>query len=328
MIEDSLEAIYAGRKSTLLARARKFKENQMNKKSQRDQNPVPRSAYMKDFDDYDEEDDEEDNDEAEYQKDALRSVRPPSVSSTAPPSFAPPAVEVLSEISKTARKGAGTGVDVKKAKAITTQAEASNSGGAGDQIALAAYETFCAELQEWIKDEKAVTHEDVRGDYCDHLIDKYLANSLDILDSSATISQVRKDISHAVEQFASEGTLPAGVLSYKLAVQEESKDKKGAAGAAVKGGKGAANTGAAAGKGGKKSVVFGQDPSDTKAKGTAPLAAKPSGSEAEKTKIRQQYEQFMKLKKKNEDHPDEAKIAECQNLNDDIQSLLSTLQKK
>ncbi len=47
---------------------------------------------------------------------------------------------------------------------------------------------------------------------------------------------------------------------------------------------------------------------------------------AEKVKIKAQYESFMSLKKQAEDHPDHQTAQQYSALNDDIQSLLTSLQ--
>ena len=282
---------------------------------------------------FESEDEDEDDD---YEREVLKAAGSGVVGApngAAPPSFAPSEVDVLANLSKTR---ISTGVDVKKAQ---------ESSASGDQIALDAFETFCAELQEWCKDKTAVANEDVRGDYCDHLTDKYLANSLDVLDSSAVVSQVRKLISHAVEQFASEGTLPADVTAHFTETEAKgsthdkksnfvvkSEGMKNMKGTAVKSNGGSSTSSTSSNK---KSIGFAESVAKPAGSGVSKVlstdaavaAAATAKSELEKAKIKAQYQQFMKLRKKNEEHPDAGKAAELSDLNDDIQALLSSIQK-
>ena len=47
--------------------------------------------------------------------------------------------------------------------------------------------------------------------------------------------------------------------------------------------------------------------------------------EEEKIKMKREYEQYMKLKKNTEEHPDNAKVKEYEKLQDEIKSLMSSI---
>lgn len=177
------------------------------------------------------------------------------------------------------------------------------------------FDEFIAELKAAKEDEEVSKDNDKRSEFADYLTDKYLSNQLDSFSSTEKISMIRKEISNMIEDFASSDNLRnSGVFSDftnprmktfegrnsgKLDLQQLNIDNEDH------------NI-----ENNKKEIENKQEKS------------KQTKYNKEQEKIKQKYEDLMKVKKRSESHPDNEAIQQYSELQDDIQSVIQSIQQK
>ena len=178
-----------------------------------------------------------------------------------------------------------------------------------DNLAGRAFMDFRAEMETWWEKETVKRFDtDSRIEMADYFSEKYLSKALDKLQPSKVVSEVRKKVSSVIEEFASmDGKMdkhwPAKVFNYTIPGQTE---------AALLGGVTASE---------EDPVAPGMD-----SRGPAGHQRRRAMvQEDEKKKMKQQYEQYMKMKQQNDTHPDQSKAKEMESHLDDIKSLLSSI---
>lgn len=207
---------------------------------------------------------------------------------------------------------------------VTHQVPSIQTKESDDASADELFRGFCLEMKTGIqKCSENDMDEDLRADYCDYLVDKYLSNSLDALSSTLIVSSIRRIVASVIEEFASTGSVSnTDVLepSYSLT--------------------------------GDKCDVLGVDNKDCTLESPelnvtlTPTSSKPSGvspkisksnalseqqrtkEQEEKRKIQQQYETYLKLQQTDAGHPDNEVVEQFTQLNDELQSLIASIQRR
>lgn len=215
------------------------------------------------------------------------------------------------------------------------------------------FQAFCNEHEHA---SKSISSDQELEDACNYLVEKYLTGQFDKMKSSAEVSQLKLTISKMIEDLASNGVIQE---EEKAVVVEETFSKPVVGNLlSNKSSKGLgkdksmhipdSNTYSASSKAiaSKKQVKQSKattldhpiSPTKTNPSTAIVVAEKPSPSKTaataadrktnEKTKIKQQYEAYVNLKKKYLEHEDHKAIADYEQLNNDIQSVLSSIQAK
>lgn len=206
-----------------------------------------------------------------------------------------------------------------------------------DEKAEEALVSVKEEIISWAsKNPTKVDDEDARGDFADFLTEKYLCNILDPMPSSSAISRVRRQLSLDLDSFVLSGpaSIPTSMCSEALeALLPHNQNSKIGAADIILPDKERVNAGsqivdstsAVNSKGNKKAATLSKTPHRPQNQDIA-LKKIEMQRQAEKTKIKDQYEKFRKLKAESEvaGRNDDIKRAE-DNL-DDIRSLLTSLQ--
>lgn len=312
LIEECLDQIYRCRKSALLARSRKYKEKEERKaahlsvykstSSSINAGSVDRE-YNLDESESENDDDEENN----------RMVKELSLKFSAPP---PPKGSQKSKVySEESLRGLNIGGD--------------SSTDECDRIAESAFNDFSLEITTWLSSHSkdVVSDDDLRAEFADHLVHRYLSSHLDRLPSSRRVSEIRRLIATTVEEFVSSSAVSLSVTSLKqrnVMAKDRAQDDDNAA--AEKGGR--ATT--AVGQTVKSTIATQKEPAglpEGKAVGVVVPPADEKRRGAEQRQIKRQYEQFMSLRRQAEGHPDDHALLQRAELNDDIQSLLASIQQ-
>jgi hypothetical protein len=177
--------------------------------------------------------------------------------------------------------------------------------------------------------------DDELDDDCDYLTDKYFTHGLDLLPTSAETTSVKKHIAMMIEDMARGNANK----HYPQATEKENNSKVPALQCNATQYKIAANT-----KSNEQIVEVQLPPSPLKkaksvtfiecnanhqvaSSGVNDEKQKDRGM-AEKERIKQQYEQYMKLKRRNEYKKDGVKMKEYEELNSDIQRALNSMLSK
>ena len=352
LLTDLLDTIHRSRQSILAARGRKY---QARLERRKERAKLASRVRLGDDDDFVDETTAEADDERLLEELASQFSAPPRAS------VAPPSLSSSSSSSSSISSG------IKPESAAIFQGNSDKGFDSATDLkydleAAHVFEDFRIEVQKWFGDNSLRRKDtDARGDFADYLVNKYLSKRLDPLPPSKTVTTVRRAISKIVEDVGSatdlsldfaetafkisgEGlgvvvggvgsgggeVLPGGSAAKSAATDDKNAQTiKAAALAATKAAssvaadpalkKKAAAGGAGAG-GGKGPAV--------PAASAAPKMSDAEKREAEKQRIKEQYEGYMKLKNQTEAHPDQAKAKEYEALENDIKSLLTTLQKK
>ena len=296
LIEDCLNHIYRSRKKNLLEKARKFNEKYEEKKNpQKKDNPFLSNNDPAEID--------------ELSHTSINGKERESVKLTEKTDE----LEVEDHISPRGinKKNKKSDIDEKEEirilQSITTQFKApdlkpmpfnkykSITSSEHDPVAESIFNEFSIELQKWMAANQTADDE-VRGEYADFLIDKYLARKLDLFESSPKIASIRKTISQVVEQFASSAEL-SELLPHlpPVDITDHSPQKETEM-----------NTGV--------NVAIARKMAEEK-------------SQQHKQKVKSQYETFLNMKKRADSHPDNKTVQQYTELNDDIKSLLSSIQQ-
>lgn len=224
-----------------------------------------------------------------------------------------------------------------------------------DSEAQIAFDDFCREIDRWWNDSSLQTkdNDEERELFADYLCDKYMCQRLDPLPPSKTVTQIRKNISKIIDDFAMKGELSPDVQQYKtrskrnvesssanvkslkqkLEGQSNSKDNKISSKSGIDNTKLDHDTS----KGSTAvPIAVNKAQGDTSSKDSnisieQVVAAKGVAKtqvdkrEQEKQKIKEQYEAYMKMKSKTESHPDTTKTKQYEENLDDIKNLLSSI---
>lgn len=188
------------------------------------------------------------------------------------------------------------------------------------------YDDFIRDYNIFIKRAQTAEEpldEDEMEDECELLTEKFFTRGLDLLPGSAEVTNIKKKISAHLEELASgvfkkipEVNKPVQIGSSSSASAEIMDDKtKELPPSPLK----------------KKAVKFHEGESSEQAESvdesSKPRTKAPlDKAAAEKQRIKQQYEAYMKLKRKTEVHPDNSKVKEYEDLSSEIQNLIGTIQ--
>lgn len=328
IIEDCLDRIYKVRRASLLSKSRKFKEKQSRKAFEA--TPVVQKAAHTAFD----------ADLSGYaDKEVLEEL---DIKYQAPPPVKIPYVKEQSRVAKQ--------YEEQDAKAL--------------ELFRAFCNDLIEVIEEY---PTRIPEDDFRAMYCDGFIAKYLTQQFDKMMPSRQLSKIKRHTTLIVESFASVNdtanihNLIAQALADCMSTETSSNSDtplksalkktsepgppisapsttttatRGAVGkmkdepvkpttdSAVR----AATTADQKGKSGTKTDV--QQPPQATAPTTATTGTeKQKAEKSEKQRIKAQYEQLMAVKKKVENHPDDAAIREYSALHADIQSVIDSIQK-
>jgi hypothetical protein len=325
LIEECLDQIYKCRKSALLARARKFKEKEDRIRSSN--NGIggnARHQFVRETTNYEYDDVDDDLIDDNEQLKEL------SVKFSAPPP-----------------KPLSNRTSTPYTKADLNQFDSAPPDEC-DLIAESAFAEFSLEITTWLNNHSkdVVGDDDIRSEFADQMVHSYLSSNLDRLPSSKRVTEIRKLIANTIEDFVSSGAIKLNITSLKQTNNMTRTLSQGTI-PTVTNTQSAAQTSNSGN--GKNKVTF-VAPNNTQnnntngSKSTQPAVTvvetpstapviqkvKPAADDKtlEKKKIKAQYEQFMNMKKKTDTHPDNETLQQYTDLNDDIQSLLSSLQKK
>jgi hypothetical protein len=221
------------------------------------------------------------------------------------------------------------------------------------------FEAFCKEHESA---SQSITSDQELEDACNYFVEKYLTEQFDKMKPSAEVSKLKMTISKMIEDLASNGVIHKEEEKVALVEETFSKPVVGKL-LSNKSSKGldksahipdsntySASSKAIAGKEQSKSSKSDHDskastsnsPTKSNPSTTMVVAEKPSPSNktttgptpttaadrkaGEKTKIKQQYEAYISLKKKYLEHEDHKVIADYEQLNNDIQNVLASIQ--
>lgn len=310
LIEECLDSIYKCRKSALLARSRKYKQKEERKAVHTFvyNNPNSRvhaSTFEREYN-LDESESENGDDEENN-----RMVKELSLKFSAPP---PPNENQKSQVySEESLKGLNIGGD--------------SSTDECNHIAESAFSDFSLEITTWLSNHSkdVVSDDDLRAEFADHLVHRYLSCNLDRLPSSRRVSEIRRLIATTVEEFVSNSAVNLSVTTLKQR-NGMAKDR-------------AQDGTAAAEKEGRTTAVEQTSKSTltTRKELTGPpkgnvagVVVPPADDEkrrAEQRQIKRRYEEFMHLRRQTEGHPDNHTLQQRAELNDDIQNLLTSIQQ-
>lgn len=220
-----------------------------------------------------------------------------------------------------------------------------------------AHEIFDAFCNEYDQVSKSIESDEDLEEACNYLVDSYLTQQFDRMKPSAEVSKLKMTMSKMIEDLASNGVNNAQIEESKTAIIEDtftkpavgkllntSKSTKGSEKTTPipKGDTYSTSSKAIAGKEPTKPAKHQQEhsspsksntnatttasPNTTKSSATASGATATDRKNSEKTKIKQQYEAYMNLKKKYLEHEDHKVIADYEQLNNDIQNVLASIQ--
>jgi hypothetical protein len=317
LIEEALNHIYTVRKRALAQRANQHQNVVEQRKQEADStsilSPISRgrrptlSSFSAD------KDDEEDKEKAELVSQLSTKLKAPNITAPPPPNMnLPPRAERKKKL------------DPNKLL----------------EEFLSEYYTY---VEKTLRDDRDVDED------TEFLTEKYFTNGLDNIPSSSEVNSIKKKISAHIEDLGSGNTyiLKKFLRTYQLANSNAtnttsttttttdsnilSDESAGSANATTTAGENSVNyLDAALSSKKSKSVTF-SDQSDTGNSSSNNSNSKTNKSmsnaeraAAEKQRIKQQYENYMKLKRKND--MQDQKVKEYESLNEDIRSIINSIQ--
>lgn len=298
ILEDALNSLYKARKSSLVQKQLKFERIQKkrmiaNTKGLRPKTPNPNINYN---DDLDEGDDDVFTDSLASSLTLDPVVREPKPrTEELQPSSGQKKAYNYDKVKDTPKLFKGS------SESFTALSEMKE-----DQAAGRAFIDFRKELETWWERNGVKRHDsEARAQMADYLSEQYLSKRLDPLPSSRAVSQIRKNMSDIIEEMGSatdlENNWPAKVFNSVM---------PGDMGISMRGGP----------------PEKAEDEPGTDVRGPAGHQRRIAmAREEEKMKMKREYEQYMKLKKDTEAHPDNAKVQEYEKLQDEIKSLMSSI---
>eukprot|EP01041_Mallomonas_annulata_P000660 gene660-1272_t len=224
-----------------------------------------------------------------------------------------------------------------------------------DFEATNAFSDFCRELDTWWSDNFSKREDDEAREMCaDYLSDKYMCQRLDPLPPSKVVTQVRKNMSRIIDDFAVDGNLPPEVGLYrppnkgvqlspeklietaKTAKQQQQQHvvSPSSSSVAVQPNKQVSNNSNNSSSSNKNSQGIVECKTAVSTLSVAATASKnieaiqAAKRESEKQKIKNQYESYMKTKDKTESHPDNSKAKQYEDNVDEIKNLIANLRSK
>lgn len=285
---------YNVRKKSLLSRARKAREKQERVRAQAGRY-ADRAKMRNTLNDRDDDEEEE-----EDQVDDRVGLAAPSV--TVPPP------QQRESPSATGKKPSPKH---KSPRPVLSSSFQSLESMQADTEAAEVFEAFRKDLAYWWKTNPTKRgDEDLRGDLADDLTERYLCQRLDPLPSSRVVTNIRKTVAQIIEEFAGEGKVPLEI-SGDMKAEDLVPVTKFAQEKAANEAKQAAETAHLA-------EIRKREIQDSAAK----------RAEAEKKRIKEQYEQYMALKNKAMSHADNEKEKEIETHLDDIRSLISSIKTR
>mmetsp|Transcript_6151 Transcript_6151/g.11741 ORF Transcript_6151/g.11741 Transcript_6151/m.11741 type:complete len:329 (-) Transcript_6151:1102-2088(-) len=177
-----------------------------------------------------------------------------------------------------------------------------------DLEAQKTFDAFKNELNEWwIDNALRREDEDLRGEVADSLTERYMCHKMDPLPASRTVTHIRKTMAQILENFACDGELPPDITG-EIVVKSKKKPITA------------------------YDIMKAKEDAEKQAENSyqrkrEEARAKETGKDREnneRKKIKDQYENYMRLKSKALDHEDNAKEKEIESHLDDIKSLIST----
>lgn len=240
---------------------------------------------------------------------------------------------------------------VKPSKGITKEEKADILPQ--DPEAMNAFDDFCREIDRWWNESSLQTkdNDEERELFADYLCDKYMCQRLDPLPPSKHVTQIRKNISRIIDDFAMKGELSTDVQQYKsksklntnsssanvkslkqkLDMQGKPKDEHSTGKITIDTKNNDASKSLNAMTPAAGVTKVGETSKESKlsieqvvtAKGV--VKTQVDKRELEKQKIKEQYEAYMKIKGKTETHPDTAKTKLYEENLDEIKNLLSSI---
>jgi cell fate (sporulation/competence/biofilm development) regulator YlbF (YheA/YmcA/DUF963 family) len=213
-----------------------------------------------------------------------------------------------------------------------------------NQKAEKLFEDFEKELRVWWTNAGNTAgkreDEEVKGEFADYLTDKYMCQRLDALPPSKEITAIRKKMYKMIEDFATDpkftikevASEPTTSHSHKhqpsnssrkpaAAKAESSSPDNNAKHARTPAQHALERANAQATSKQQASLQAAADALET-----PQLTAKEEKQLAEKNKIQDQYQQYMKMKQATAEADRESQMKQYENLNDDIRGLLSSIQ--
>jgi len=259
LIEDCLNQIYWARKSNLLARSKRFKEKQEHQNIHGETNEIDLSASRT---------------VPLLGKEEFSKIPAPHKS------------ELLDSNVNVPLQETTFAVPISKVKYLSTKKSyLSGQTTSHDTAAEKLYDDFIDEISKWLKNNSTgAKDEDLRGEYADFLVDKYLSRKLDVFERSDIVAEVRKRLANDIEEFASSGTIPNATSNKSL------------------------------------------KPEAVSAEFSIPKLLEEKRSQQQKEKVKSHYEAFQNTKKRVDFHPDVKTLQEYTDLNDEIKSLIDSLQ--
>lgn len=288
MLEESLMIAYGARKAAIAQRMQKSKNKIRRSARSTERDTKPRLL-----------DENIDDDGAEENATHISTPPPPAVSKPR---------HTAKESTKSNSTSSSSPDKSNKSRPISS-AFTSLDEQRHDMDAADIFESFKKDLAYWWKTNSTKrTDEDVRGDVADDMTERYLCQRLDPLPASRVVTHIRKSVSQIIERFAETGELPPDI-SGEVVVEEvipmtKYAQKKAAEEAAL--------AAAAVEKEKQRKLAVEKSAADRAA--------------VEKKRMKEQYEQYMALKKKAAVHDDNAKEVEIEGHLDDIRSLISSIQ--
>ena len=301
ILEESLLLAYTARKKSIEQRLRSTRNkaqrsNRYGAKSRTRSSTTPRRQY---------------SDETVHDNDQDDDVPQLSVSPTT--SRPPPALSSSSSVTQTNTHVSSSPKRHTQDKKSTTRPPLSTAFSTledqlHDKEAAEIFEAFKKDLSHWYKTNPLKrSDEEIRGDVADDLTERYLCQRLDPLPASRVVTNIRKVVSQIIEEFAATGVLPLEMSGEKKTGQDGPVTKYAQQKAVAEM---EAQRAAAEAEAKRKATIE---------KNAADRAA------AEKKRMKEQYEQYMALKRQSADTEDNKKANEIETHLDDIRSLISSI---
>lgn len=156
---------------------------------------------------------------------------------------------------------------------------------------------------------------------CEQLTEQFFTDGLDLLPPSAQVSEIRKKISVMIEDLASGDIEKHREMALQTVPPSQQQQQQAPLKPALKKSKSVQFIDA------KSSPLASEEGGDVEdVRPAASSAAPVDKGAAEKQRIKQQYENYMKLKRKNDQHKDSQRIKEYESLNEDIKTVLQSIQ--
>jgi len=177
-----------------------------------------------------------------------------------------------------------------------------------DLLAQKIFDSFKNDLNQWwVEHPLHRNDEDMRGRVADDLTERYLSHKLDSMNATRTITHIRKSMADIIENFACDGILPPEISGQIVTTNK----KKPITAVEIMRAKDEATR--------QANESYEKKREEEKEKMTGK-----DRETKEKNKIKEQYENYMRLKSKAVNHEDNVREKEIENHLNEIKSLIST----